>query len=165
MALQPGVAAHGCDRAIGHGGRAKGAALDLSLHQVAGGTRRVGAGCCTAIGRCPWTGVIAPCRDALHQGMPGRMELDRVDSLPLHIECVQNGRMAVGKTSLREAVGRSQDLAGGGKLARRSCRAFAAYRILQGRIRTKQIVILQRRGLIEHGVRIPRVVHGRHAPE
>ena len=92
------------------------------------------------------------------------MELDRVDTLPLRVERVQYGRVAIGETRVRKVFGRPEDLTGACQFTRGSSCSFAAYRLLQGRVRIKQIVIFEGRGLIEYRMRIGIVFHGRLAP-
>ena len=105
--LQPRVAAHRRNRSIGHRGRAERAALDLRLHQIAGRARRVRAGH-AAVDPRPRPGVVAARHDALHQGVPGGMEFDRIDALPLHVEGMKYGWVAVGAPCILKGCRRAQ---------------------------------------------------------
>ena len=90
FALEPRVPAHGRDGPIGHGGRAQCAALHLRLHQIARGPRHMGAGDGPAVGQNPRVRCDSPGRDALHQGVPGRVKFDGIDALAAHVEGMQH---------------------------------------------------------------------------
>ena len=108
VARELGIAAQDGDRTVGHGCRTERPALHLRLHQVARGAChvRTGAGA-TALAR-PRGAVIAACRDALHERVPGRMEFDRIDALAAHVVALQRGRVTIGEPAVLEA-GRGSD--------------------------------------------------------
>src|SRR6202044_3849589 len=89
VARELGIAAQGGDRAVCHGRRTERSALDLRLHQIACRACHVRAGDGAAALTRPWAAVIAACRDALHERMPGRMEFERIDALTAQVEGLQ----------------------------------------------------------------------------
>src|SRR5258708_1302310 len=104
VAVQPCVSAHGRNCAIGHGGRAERAALHLRLHQVARGSRHVGAGDGAAVDANPRSGVIAPRRNALRTRMPGTVEISRADPFTLILHTPPPRGIAVGEARVLEVL-------------------------------------------------------------
>ena len=157
--FQPCVSAHRRNRSVGHGGRAERAALHLRLHQIARGARRVGTGNAAAVDSCPGLRVIAACGDALHQGMPGWMKFDRVDALALNVEIMQYRRVAIGESRVFKVRGRAECRSGAAQIRRGCTGTLTLYRLLQRQVGGEEVVLLQRRRLIEFGMAGVRVFH------
>jgi len=75
--------------------------------------------------------VIPPRRNALHQGMPGRVEFDRVDALALNVEAMQHRWIAVGEAGVFEVRLRAECRPGARELWDGCARTLTLNRLLQ----------------------------------
>ena len=143
---QTGVAADRGDRAVSHRGWAQRAGLDLSLHQIARGARHVRPAAGIA---CPRGAVVAACRDALHQGVPRGMKLDRGDTLALHVEVVEHRRMAIGEPRMLEIGGGAECRTVARELPGLGAGTFPVDGRSQRLIGGEQVVVHQGRRLVQ----------------
>ena len=146
VAREIGIAAQGGDRAVSHGRGTQRAALHLRLHQIACGARHVRAGDGAAALARPWGAVIAACRDALHERMPGRMKFERIDALAAHVEGLQHGRVAIGEPSVLEVCGGPDGRTVARELRGVGRRPLARHGLLQRLIGREQVVIARAAG-------------------
>ena len=77
------------------------------------------------------------------------MKFDRVDALALHVESLQDRWIAVGQACILEDGGRAECLPGAYQIGRRCPGTFTLHGLLQRQVGGEQVVLGQRRRLIE----------------
>ena len=97
--------------------------------------------------------MIAARDDAAHELMPGRMKLERIDALATYVERMQERRVAIRGARGFEGLGRPERDAGGREFGRRRAGPLARRRFAQCRVARPQVIVDERRGLVEDGVR------------
>ena len=86
---------------------------------------------------------------AVEQPVPGRVELDPVDPMAEPVVGDQPRLVALGAAAVRLRLGRAGDKARLAHPIDRPARAFTLQRLLQRRVETQQIDVLERNGLVE----------------
>jgi hypothetical protein len=101
----------------------------------------------------PGQGVQAPTHRRRHQLVPGGMERHLIDAVAIAIMGVQRRRILVRREAPADSLRRSRAPPNFAQPCRRPARALTRHAFAQWRIRREEIVIHQRRRLVQHLVR------------